>query len=222
VSVGATEVPPSAWQSRKARDLVRILVSRRGVPVPREEMTELLWASEGSDDARASHRLAVALSVARGVLDPGRWLPADHFITGDAASLALRLDRVVVDVEDFLADALPALRNGSRSALAEVEQRYTGEAFADDPYADWARPLRDEARATHTQVLHALAADAEDPHSAIRYLNRVLTNDPYDERAHRGIVELLRAQGRHGEARRARTRFEDAMAEIGVLSVPLR
>jgi DNA-binding SARP family transcriptional activator len=222
VSVGATEVPPSAWQSRKARDLVRILVSRRGVPVPREEMTELLWASEGSDDARASHRLAVALSVARGVLDPGRWLPADHFITGDAASLALRLDRVVVDVEDFLADALPALRNGSRSDLAEVEQRYTGEAFADDPYADWARPLRDEARATHTQVLHALAADAEDPHSAIRYLNRVLTNDPYDERAHRGIVELLRAQGRHGEARRARTRFEDAMAEIGVLSAPLR
>jgi DNA-binding SARP family transcriptional activator len=217
VLVGATEVPASAWQSRKARDLLRILVSRRGVPVPREEMAELLWASEGCDDARAGHRLAVALSVARGVLDPGRWLPADHFITGDAASLALRLDRLVVDVEDFLIDAQHALRSGARPDLAEAEQRYSGEAFADDPYADWARPLRDEARATHTQILHALAANAEEPHSAIRYLNRVLTNDPYDERAHRTIVEILKAQGRHGEAHRARTRFEDAMAEIGVV-----
>ena len=216
VLVGAAEVPASAWQSRKARDLLRILVSRRGIPVPREEMAEILWEPEGADDARTGHRLAVALSVARGVLDPQRWLPAEHFITGDAASLALRLDRVVVDVEAFLTDAPLALRRGTRTEMAEVEQRYTGEAFADDPYADWARPLRDEARATHTQLLHALAANAEEPHAAIRYLNRALINDPYDERAHRRIVEILQAQGQHGEAHRARTRFEDAMAEIGV------
>lgn len=216
VLAGTAEMPASAWQSRKARDLLRILIARRGVPVPREEMADLLWGGEGSDGSRAGHRLAVALSVARGVLDPGRLLPADHFVAGDSASLALRLDRLVVDVEVFLTDALHALRAGSRTDLAEAEARYTGDAFADDPYTDWARPLREEARAVHTQLLHALAAQTDEPQSAIRFLSRVLARDPYDEQAHRSIVGIFEAQGRQGEARLARRRYEHAMAELGV------
>ncbi|MGH2378755.1 MAG: hypothetical protein ACRDGT_09790 [Candidatus Limnocylindria bacterium] len=42
-------------------------------------------------------------------------------------------------------------------------------------------------------------------------LLRVLERDPYDERAHRGLVAALQAEGRHGQARGAHAA---RMAEI--------
>jgi hypothetical protein len=42
VHVDGKVVPTSNWRSRKARDLLRILVARRGRPVPRGELCELL------------------------------------------------------------------------------------------------------------------------------------------------------------------------------------
>jgi DNA-binding SARP family transcriptional activator len=50
----------------------------------------------------------------------------------------------------------------------------------------------------------------------VRCLLRLLGADPYDERAHRDLIDVLSDCGRHGEARRARTRFATAMHEIGV------
>ncbi|MFD0599668.1 hypothetical protein ACFQZ4_51210 [Catellatospora coxensis] len=57
-------VPASSWQSRKARDLLRILVGRRGRPVPRSELSELLWPD--GDVQRTGHRLSVLLNIVRG------------------------------------------------------------------------------------------------------------------------------------------------------------
>ncbi|HEU4425293.1 MAG TPA: hypothetical protein VFR67_22405, partial [Pilimelia sp.] len=70
VQVAGCAVPPAAWQSRRARDLLRVLVTRRGRPVPRSELCELLWPDD--DPAKTGHRLSVLLSIVRGVLDPDR------------------------------------------------------------------------------------------------------------------------------------------------------
>ena len=72
VLVAGEPVPATQWQSRKARDLLRILVARRGRPVPRGELSELLWPDD--DPERTGHRLSVLLSIVRGVLDPFRTL----------------------------------------------------------------------------------------------------------------------------------------------------
>ena len=72
------------------------------------------------------------------------------------------------------------------------------------------------------QVARALAQvcrDAGQPDDAGRHLLRLLSFDPYDEPAHRELVELLTANGRHGEAQRARARYVAAMREIGVSTV---
>ena len=55
-------VPRSAWQSRKARDLLKLLIVRRGRPVHREELLAVLWPDE--DPSKAGSRLSVALSTA--------------------------------------------------------------------------------------------------------------------------------------------------------------
>ena len=60
-------VPRSAWRSRKARDLLKMLVARHGRPVSREALIEALWPEE--DPVRCANRLSVALSTLRGVLD---------------------------------------------------------------------------------------------------------------------------------------------------------
>ena len=60
-------VPRSAWRSRKARDLLKMLVARHGRPVSRDALIEALWPEE--DPARCANRLSVALSTLRGVLD---------------------------------------------------------------------------------------------------------------------------------------------------------
>ena len=65
VRVGNQPVPATAWQSRKARDLLRILVARRARVVPREELAELLWPDDDPDADRAS-ALGGAVHPSRG------------------------------------------------------------------------------------------------------------------------------------------------------------
>lgn len=217
VFVDERAVPASEWQSRKARDLVRILVARRGRPVPRSELSELLWPDD--DSARTAHRLSVLLSIVRTV-------SGKDVLAIDAASVALDLTQVRVDVEDFLADVAHGIRlrdcgatAAARSLLAAAEQSYLGDAFGDDPYDDWAVALREEARGAYLRTLRALVEldrAAGDTEQAASYLRRLLQNDPYDEAAHRLLVEVLVAGGRHGEARRAFDRYTQAMAGIGV------
>jgi tetratricopeptide (TPR) repeat protein len=98
-----TPVPLAAWQSKKARDLLKLLVGRLGHPVPRDRLMETLWPGEDPD--KAANRLAVALSTLRSVLDPAREFSSQHFVHASKEAVALQAGRVVVDVEAFLADA---------------------------------------------------------------------------------------------------------------------
>jgi DNA-binding SARP family transcriptional activator/tetratricopeptide (TPR) repeat protein len=229
VHVAGRPVPASGWQSRKARDLLRILVARRGRPVPRGELCELLWPDDDPD--RTGHRLSVLLSIVRGVLDPGKANATDHYLVADQTSIALDITRVRVDVEEFLAHVAQGRRLVDRGAAAEartlltaVERQYTADAFADEPYADWSRPMREEARAAYLSVLRMLAQvtrAASGPGAAVGLLLRLLEHDPYDEYAHRSLVHAFVAGGQHGEARRAFGRYRDAMREIGVRPGPI-
>nr|MDT0657174.1 BTAD domain-containing putative transcriptional regulator [Micromonospora sp. DSM 115978] len=224
VIVGGRPVPTSQWQSRKARDLVRILVARRGRPVPRGELCELLWPEDPSE--RTGHRLSVLLSIIRGVLDPAKAFSPDHFLVADQSSIALEVARVRVDVEDFLAQVAHGRRLLDRGALPEAaavltaaDRGHGAEAFADEPYADWSVPLREETRAAYLAMLRMLAQTRRTlagPGAAVGYLLRLLEQDPYDEPAHRALVRALVAGGQHGEARRAFRRYEAAMRDIGV------
>ncbi|MEV0457967.1 AfsR/SARP family transcriptional regulator, partial [Catellatospora methionotrophica] len=236
VELAGQVVPASSWQSRKARDLLRILVGRRGRPVPRGELSELLWPD--GDGQRTGHRLSVLLNIVRGVLDPARAHPADHHLTADQGSIALNTATTGVDVEDFLDQVARGRRLVEQEALAQArlillaaDQLYRADAFEDEPYAEWAGPLREEARAAYLAMLRMLAHTsraAGQPGAAVGYLLRLLERDPYDERAHRSLVRTLVAGGQHGEARRAFERYTAAMRTIGVrppdrdLLVPVR
>jgi len=221
-------VGPEEWQSKKARDLLKILVARRGRATPRDVLMEALWPEQ--DPRPLPNRLSVALSTLRGVLDPeGRYL-ADHFLATSGDALRLQLATVDVDVETFLEQAeqgLSAWGDGRAEHalpyLEAAEAAYVGDFLEEDRYEDWAAPLREQARALYLTVAAALAEIAEasgEPDPAVRYRLRILERDPYDERAHLGITTALLDAGRHGEARRTYRDYVARMEDIGVEAAP--
>ena len=91
----------------------------------------------------------------------------------------------------------------AREILTDVDARYRGDAFEDEPYEEWADGFREEARAAWLRSLRRLAslhsregrvADAQ------VLLVRLLGADPYDEPVHRLLVG--RSPGPAGTARR--------------------
>jgi DNA-binding SARP family transcriptional activator len=217
VLVDGVAVPAELWQSRRARELLRLLVCRRGRAVPRSEICELLWPDDDPD--RTAHRLSVLLSIVRGVLGSGA-------LIADPACVVLDPTRVEIDVEEFLADVRDAAalreRGADRQAatlLAEAVDSYVDEPFADAPYDDATTALRDEARSALLQALRLLAQGChilDDHDRAATHLRRLLGEDRYDEDAHRTLIRVLNRAGRHGQARLAATRYRSAMAEIGL------
>ena len=125
---------------------MKLLVARRGAPVVREEVAALLWPDEPDRSAR---RLSVLLSTIRGVLDPAKSMPPDHYVAADHDTVWLVREHVEIDVEMFLRDAAEGRRQlvagdvaAGEQTLARAAARYLGEFCADDPYADWAAGTR--------------------------------------------------------------------------------
>lgn len=213
------------WQSKKARDLVKVLVARRGKPVPREMLVDALWPEVAGDLA---NRLSVALTTTRSVFDPQRRFPQDHFIVADRETVALSLEHVDVDVERFLdlvdrGDRLEAI--GRTCEATELWTRavdqYGGDFLEDDNWQA-AVPLREQARAVFVSTARRLADIAVDRHdwdAATRYLVGILDRDDYDEDAHVSLIACFRRGGRSGHADQQYQTYSKRMHELRLTAV---
>jgi len=219
-------ITTAAWGSKKARDLFKILVTRRGQHVPREQLEELLWPD---GEERSSRRLSVALSTVRSTLDPEHRHPPGHYVAADRLAAWLEPGRLAIDVDAFLADASSGLalagagRPEALEPLRAAEAAHRGEYLVEDAFEDWAASMREECRQAYISVGHALAgmASADGDHAAAgRYLRRVLQHDEFDERAHLGLVAALAAGGHPADARRAYGTYLARMEELGVEAAP--
>ncbi|HZU40751.1 MAG TPA: BTAD domain-containing putative transcriptional regulator, partial [Solirubrobacteraceae bacterium] len=222
-------VPLPAWQSRKARDLLKLLAARRGRPLTRDAAAEALWPDEGPEPL--ANRLSVALSTLRRVLDPERRHPPDHFVAAEQQALALRMEHVSVDVVRFLAAAHEGVHMAAQgeweraeAGLREAERLYTGDFLEEDLYEDWAVDCREEARAAAQEVSRLLARAAirrGDEEEGARHLRRLLERDPYDADAWTALVGAQVRLHRYGEARRQHAVYARRMGELGVAPVAL-
>ncbi|ATY11128.1 hypothetical protein CU254_12115 [Amycolatopsis sp. AA4] len=220
VTRNGVAVPRTAWQSRKARDLLKVLVSRSR-PVPRDQLMEVLWP--GVDPGKSSNRLSVLLSTVRQVLQPVKDDPQP--LRTDGTTVWLDANLVSIDVAEFRTTAVSAVeahRAGRSEAIALLYRGaalYTGDFLEDDPYADWAQHTVEELRALHQAVLRALIHRCQtngDVDEVVRHTLRLLEDDPYDEQAHVNLIQVLLTARRVGEARRRHEIYRRAMDEIGV------
>lgn len=228
VLIDGEPVATSGWRSRKSRQIVTILASRRGRRMSRDELCEILWP--GVSDTRA--RLSVGLSNARAALDPGRLHGPDHFLIADRDQVWLDPATVDIDLVEFdgyaeaglaAADAVNATSTAGRAEAVNLLQaaaaRYGAPFLADEASEDWIFGVRDLVRAQAIAVKRALArliAASDDPERAVAWWVSVLDDDPFDEAAHLALIAALGAAQRHGEARRAHSVYLARMAELGV------
>ncbi|WP_127938050.1 BTAD domain-containing putative transcriptional regulator [Nonomuraea polychroma] len=229
VLLGGVPVARTAWQSRKARDLLKILAARRGSGISRERLAEILWP-EQEDEAVGLRRLNVMVSTLRAVLDPERERPPDDIVVSEEGALHLDLSHVDLDVEKFLdlVAAATKLDQAGRTAealerWAAAESAYGGEFCEEDPYADWAVGLREQARLGYVQAAARIAAARASERryeESARYWLRLLERDRYDERAHLGLVRVLDLAGRRGDARRRYHLYAERMRELEVEPAP--
>lgn len=137
--VVSLEGTPARWTSRKARELLKMLVAARGVATSREVFMDVLWPDE--DPGVLGNRFSVAVTVIRRSFDPERRLPTQHHLVTEGDSLRLDLDHLDIDLERFLTLAERSDETSRRAARA----LYVGEAFSDEPYASWPVLVRNHA-----------------------------------------------------------------------------
>lgn len=135
----------AVWTSRKARELLKMLIAARGVPTSREVFMDVLWP--GENPIALSNRFSVAVNVIRRALDPERMRPTQHHVVTEGDSIRLETEHVEIDLERFLS---LAGRQDEAGRLA-AKRLYRGAAFSEEPYADWAVEVRDHA--AHTRHL---------------------------------------------------------------------
>lgn len=201
--VGGQLVASNAWGSRQARVVCKRLAVAVGQPVPRDELTELLWPDEW-DPARCSARLSVVLSNIRRVLRGG--------LVADRDTVRLDLDAVELD----LVGLGEAIATGDDAA---VVARYRGPVLPEDAYDDWASEARQRFAAAVSSARRRLANEAVEHErwaEVVDHARAMLELDGFDERAHELLVRALLADGRRGDARIAVDRYEACMAELGV------
>lgn len=228
VSVAGEPVPSGVWQSRKARELLKLLATRSPRPLTREAAADALWPREPYEAVAA--RLSVLLSRLRMILDPDRRHPPDHYLDTDRVGLALRVDRVRVDVVEFLDAAAEGTRlaraglwSEAEQELRRAEQIYVGDLLEDDGDADWAVDRREQARIAAVGCARLLARGAAlraDDEDAVRWLLRLLERDPYDEDAWTALIAAHIRMRRHGEARHQHAAYARRMTELDLAVEP--
>lgn len=228
VTVAGAAVPRGAWQSRLARELLKLLVARSGRPATREALAEELWA--GEPYSSTGPRLSVLLTRLRTILDPDRRHPADQYLDADATKVALRTDRVQVDVVDFLiasSDGARLVREGRRDEaellLRAAEQLFVGDLVCEEDDAEWVLECRDQARAsavTCARLLARIAADRGDDEDVAHWLVRLLERDPYDEDAWVALISAHTRLRRHGEAAHHHATYSRRMRELDLPAEP--
>ncbi|MGN6723438.1 MAG: BTAD domain-containing putative transcriptional regulator [Marmoricola sp.] len=222
VNVAGQRVPAAAWQSRKVRELLKLLAARNGRTITREAAAEALWP--GDPYHLSGARLSVLLTRLRGVLDPYKLHPQDHYLDADKASLGLRADNVHLDVLEFLTAAELGSRLASQGRLEEAEAPlqdaellYVGDFLEDDSDADWAVDCRERARSAAiacARLLARISARRGDDEQTARWLLRLIERDPYDEDAWSAIIAAHVRMRRHGEARHHHATYARRMREL--------
>ena len=194
VLVDGQPVPDAAWQHRRAAELIKLLALADGHLAHSEWLQEEMFA--GLAPAAAAANLRKAVHYARTALgSPDALRRHDE---------TLELCNAVVDAEDFEQRALQALDR--MTSFARAAAAYRGDLLPEDRYAPWAEAHRSRLGALHLQLLKAGGM-----------WEQVLSRDPGDEDAHRGLMQRALDLGDRQGALRIFERLRERLrADLGV------
>jgi len=187
---------PATFDTRKAIALLAVLAVS-GREQSRERLAALLWPE--ADDVRARGSLRRTLSVTSAIMADG--------MDVTRTTIALRPDRVSVDVTDFQAlAARPDRASLDRAARLYRDDLLAGFSLRDcAEFDDWQAAEAGRLRQQLGGVLERLAdacAAAGEPDLALGHARRWLSIDPLHEPANQAVIRLLGLTGQRSAALR--------------------
>jgi DNA-binding SARP family transcriptional activator len=202
---GGREVAEQDWERRVASRLVRFLLVHREAAVPEDLLFEAFWPTRDTQAARRS--LQVAMSAARGVLDPPDATNSVLDVRERSYRLMLR-PRDIVDTDVFERAARRALAEQSpdrAEALRGAAALWRGDPLPEERYEGWSARWREHLVDLQDQLLAALAEScfaAGDHFGAASAARQLVALDPLNETAHRMLMLAYARSGRRGHALR--------------------
>jgi TolB-like protein/DNA-binding SARP family transcriptional activator len=202
-----------ALGARKSIALLALVAATPGQRLSRDRLAVLLW--EDMPDAQARGNLRQLLAATR--------RPAP-FLEADAGSIGFSAGNVATDLTAFEA----AIAEDTQAALERAGALYRGDlldgfSLRERDFEEWLsgerERLREHAAQLFLRLMERGAATGIEP--AIRWALRVLAVDPVHEPAHRALMELYAAQGRHAAALRQYEQLRDTLSrELGTRPEP--
>lgn len=193
VLVEGKPLPP--LHSRKAQWLLALLALRPGRPVEREWLAGTLWLD--AEQEQAFSNLRPVLSDLRRALGS----QSDRLQSPTRHTLSLDLTSATVDVLAF--DA--AISHSTLASLALAVRLYKG-PLLEGCTEEWVAQERNSREQDYLKALGTLAEAAftERGYSAAAdYYRRIVSLDPWDEAARRGLMEALAREGNTNAALQA-------------------
>lgn len=223
---GMAELPASAWERKKARELLQLLLTHRATLLEREQIVELLWPELEAEAALRDFKIAYStlcrvLEPERGRNQPSAYIVRDGSRYGLRPEADLWLDAVAFDEAIAAGDRLwdreqPAALPIYREALA----LYHGDYLQEYPYAEWCSEERERLLTLYLRTAERVAEmllAAGDWEEAIAVSQTLLARDDCWEQAYRVMMAAYAALGNRAQAVRAYRRCEARLrAELGV------
>ena len=212
-------VDESAWRTRQARQLLKVLVTERPRPVATDRLIDLLWPGNSVDSAATTLRSAI--NALRNVLEPDRPNRApSRYIHTQSPGYAYRTHpHIWLDVEVFenlLRQVEKAGTNDEKQRLLEeATALYKDDYLISDPYADWVKSERERLRELYFHALLALAdlySKTGNYTDAIPLARLILSKDEVRENAYQS---LMRYQAESGDSAAALITYERCRAILG-------
>jgi DNA-binding SARP family transcriptional activator len=219
VRAGDRVVLDRSWRRRKAAAVLKLLAIQRAGSLHREQIMDALWPD--LDPAAAANNLHKSLHYLRTAFAEQGLSGQVIRFTGDIVALS---PDVWIDCYEFCRLAEAARGAGEPAAFEAALALYSGDLLPDDPYEDWAAPLRDELRQLRAQLLSEVSRIYETQgqmERAAERLRQLLADDPVNEGAHRSLIRLYAQSGsRHRALRQYQQCREALQRELGVEPSP--
>jgi DNA-binding SARP family transcriptional activator/CRP-like cAMP-binding protein len=223
---GETRVPDKNWRARSPKLMLKALIARGALGVPKDLLIEDLWPQASPDSVEsqfkvALHRLRYSLEPS---MDKSR---GSSYVTLKDNLVSLRKDLCRTDLDEFLS----LDKQGKKAEEAGDQGRaifcyrsaieiYRGDFLAEDLYETWAELERYRLRTMYIDLLYRTAGLYEaqgKSRKAIEYYKMIIKTDPICEAAYQKLMLIYSNGGMRAEALRA---YEDCRKvlerEIGV------
>lgn len=220
----ARQFAPDAWTTRRARDILCFIVSRRHHRAPKDTIVDTFWQED--DIATVEKNFHPTVSHIRKALNSNQPFKQNFIIYRDgdyqlSPEFSYRID--TDQFERLIADGETARRERDYARCIDCYEEaialYRGE-FMQGTYESWVDEQRSYYREQYLRMLESLAAVAEKKQEWPRTMDltqRILHEDQFREDIH---CMLMRAQAALGNRAAVKEQFETLRAllqkELGV------